>query len=151
MSTEVVYLYKHRGLICHEIELVRNKGSGQIGNYSKVKNRGYLEGRAFRLLQNSYSRLYPNLENFLINYELYMDLYMDAEKGGEAKMETNKRLTMTLLEFASLSGISKNLAYSLAKQDCLGVKIIRLGKRMLLSRKAALDLLNGNSDKSKGS
>ncbi|MFC2034882.1 hypothetical protein ACFLUJ_02040 [Chloroflexota bacterium] len=59
-------------------------------------------------------------------------------------METSERLTITITEFAKASGISKNLAYSLAKQDRLGVKVIYLGKRMVLSRKAVLALLEGN-------
>jgi len=60
------------------------------------------------------------------------------------KMQDNERLTMTIPEFADLSGISKNLAYSLAKQDRLGVKVIYLGKRMVLSRRAVLALLQGD-------
>jgi len=59
-------------------------------------------------------------------------------------MEDSERLTMTIKEFSELSGISKNHAYSLAKQDCLGIKVIYLGKRMLLSRKAVLALLEGD-------
>lgn len=65
-------------------------------------------------------------------------------------MENSERLTMTIPEFAEVSGISKNLAYSLAKQDRLGVKVIHLGKRMVLSRKAVLALLEGNGDKAEG-
>jgi len=57
-----------------------------------------------------------------------------------------ERLTMTLPEFAQASGISRNLAYSLAKQDRLGVKVIYLGKRMVLSRKAVEVLLSGNGE-----
>ncbi len=66
-------------------------------------------------------------------------------------MENNERLTMTIPEFADAAGISKNLAYSLAKQDRLGVKVIYLGKRMVLSRKAVCALLEGNGDKPEGS
>ena len=61
--------------------------------------------------------------------------------------DKTERLTMTIPEFAELSGISKNLAYSLAKQDRLGVKVIYLGKRMVLSRKAVEALLSGNGEK----
>jgi len=63
-------------------------------------------------------------------------------------MENNERLTMTIPEFADAAGISKN---SLAKQDRLGVKVIYLGKRMVLSRKAVCALLEGNGDKPEGS
>jgi len=56
-----------------------------------------------------------------------------------------ERLTMSIPEFAQASGISKNLAYSLAKQDRLGVKVIRLGKRSVLSRRAVEMLLQGDT------
>ena len=65
-------------------------------------------------------------------------------------MINNERLTMTIPEFAELSGISKNLAYSLARQDSLPVKVIKLGKRMVLSRKAVEALLSGNGEVSYG-
>ena len=51
---------------------------------------------------------------------------------------------MTIPEFASATGISKNLAYSLAREDRLPVKVIHLGKRMVLSRKAVLACLEGD-------
>lgn len=63
-----------------------------------------------------------------------------------AMVREGERLTMTLPEFARISGISKNLAYSLAKQDRLGVKVIYLGRRMVLSRKAVEALLSGNAE-----
>ncbi len=63
-------------------------------------------------------------------------------------MQDNERLTLTIPEFAAVSGISKNLAYSLARQNKLPVPIIRLGeKRMCVSRKAVLALLEGNGTK----
>lgn len=62
-------------------------------------------------------------------------------------MPDNERVTMNVVEFAERAGISKNLAYSLAKQDRLGVKVIHLGKRLVLSRKAVLALLEGNDIK----
>ena len=59
-------------------------------------------------------------------------------------MQDTERLTMTIPEFADATGISKNLAYSLARQDKLGVKVLRLGeKRMCLSRRAVLAWLEG--------
>ena len=61
-------------------------------------------------------------------------------------MGNSQRLTMTIPEFSEAAGISKNLSYSLAKQDRLGVKVIYLGKRMVLSRKAVLTLLEGGRE-----
>ena len=67
------------------------------------------------------------------------------EKITEAgKMEDNQKLTMTISEFAEASGISRNLAYDLARRDELPVPVIRLGRRMVLSRKSVLALLSGN-------
>lgn len=59
-----------------------------------------------------------------------------------------EKLTVTIPEFAEMARISKNQAYMLAANDKLGVPVIRLGKRMLLSRQAVLRLLNneGNGD-----
>lgn len=59
-------------------------------------------------------------------------------------MQNNERLTINIPEFCELTGISKNLGYALAKQDRLGVKVIHLGKRMVLSRRAVLALLEGD-------
>ena len=57
-------------------------------------------------------------------------------------MLDNERLTMTIPEFAAAMGCSKYLAYSLATQDKLPVKVIRLGEnRMVVSRKAVFALL----------
>jgi hypothetical protein len=61
-------------------------------------------------------------------------------------METSERLTMTIREFSKAAGCSTNLAYRLAKQDRLGVKVIYLGKRMVLSRRAVLAWLEGNGN-----
>ena len=63
-----------------------------------------------------------------------------------AKVVTEGRLTLTIPEFSRLAGISKNQAYALAATDSLGVPIIRLGRRMVLSRKAVLALLEGNGN-----
>lgn len=60
-------------------------------------------------------------------------------------MQDSERLTMTIPEFAQATGISKDLAYSLAREDRLPVPVIKLGgKRMVLSRRAVLALLEGN-------
>lgn len=63
-------------------------------------------------------------------------------------MKNDERLTMTISQFAAAIGCSRYLAYSLARQDKLPVRVIRLGeKRMVVSRKAVLDLLENNEDK----
>lgn len=62
-------------------------------------------------------------------------------------MQENERLTMNIKEFSVAAGISSNLAYSLAKQDRLGVKVIHLGKRMVLSRRAVEKLFQGDGQK----
>jgi predicted DNA-binding transcriptional regulator AlpA len=49
-------------------------------------------------------------------------------------MESDERLTMTLPEFAKASGCSRGLIYALAKRNQLPVEVIRLGRRMVLSR-----------------
>ncbi|MFC1875174.1 helix-turn-helix domain-containing protein [Chloroflexota bacterium] len=50
-------------------------------------------------------------------------------------------LTMTITEFAAVCSISRGLAYDLARRDKLPVPVIKLGKRMVLSRKAVVALL----------
>lgn len=61
-----------------------------------------------------------------------------------------EKLTVTIAEFSKLSGISKNHAYSLAARDSLGVPVIRLGKRLLLSRQAVLRLLDAENNGGNG-
>jgi excisionase family DNA binding protein len=57
-------------------------------------------------------------------------------------------LTMTIPEVAKALGISRGLAYELAKRDELPVKVIRLGnKRMVVPRRALERMLEGNEDK----
>lgn len=63
-----------------------------------------------------------------------------------AAMQTSERLTVTISEFAKLAGVSKNQAYSLAAADSLGVPVIRLGKRMVLPRRAVMRLLEGETN-----
>lgn len=60
-------------------------------------------------------------------------------------MQNNERLTMTIPEFAKATGVSKNLAYDLARRGELPVPIIHLGRRMVLSRRAVLALLDGDN------
>ena len=56
-------------------------------------------------------------------------------------------LTMTIPEVARALGISRGLAYELAKRNELPVKVLRLGeKRMVVSKRALEDLLSGRQD-----
>ena len=48
------------------------------------------------------------------------------------------RATATLGEVAALLGIGRSTAYELAQRDALPVPVIRLGRRLVVSR-AALD------------
>lgn len=65
-----------------------------------------------------------------------------------ARMDT---LTMTIPEVARALGISRGLAYELAKRDELPVKVLRLGeKRMVVSRRALEDLLSGRQNEKAG-
>jgi predicted DNA-binding transcriptional regulator AlpA len=55
----------------------------------------------------------------------------------------NERLTLSIPVAAVMLGISRGLAYELAAQDKLPVKVLRLGnKRMVLSKKALLEVLS---------
>jgi predicted DNA-binding transcriptional regulator AlpA len=61
-----------------------------------------------------------------------------------ARQRADDRLTMTIPEFAAVVGLSRNLAYSLARQGKLPVPVIKLGtRRMVVSRKAVDRLLSG--------
>lgn len=59
-------------------------------------------------------------------------------------MGSDASLTMTIPEVARALGISRGLAYDLARRDNLPVPVIKLGKRMVLSRKAVLALLEAS-------
>ena len=72
---------------------------------------------------------------------------MDTETN--SKVKNRQRMTMTIPEFAEATGCSKNLAYSLARQDKLPVQVIKLGsKLMVVSRKAVERLLSDSSEAS---
>jgi len=60
--------------------------------------------------------------------------------------DSEQSLIMTLPEFAKATGCSRGLIYSLAKRDKLPVPVIRLGRRLVLSRKAVLTLLSGDGE-----
>lgn len=65
-------------------------------------------------------------------------------------MTSQERLTMTIPEVAKTLGISSGLAYDLAKRDELPVPVIRCGRRLLLSRRALMALLERNGNKAGG-
>lgn len=54
---------------------------------------------------------------------------------------STESLVMSIPEFARVCSISRGLAYDLARRDALPIKVIRLGRRMVLSRKAVEALL----------
>jgi excisionase family DNA binding protein len=59
----------------------------------------------------------------------------------------NDSLTMTIPEVARVLGISRGLAYELARRGKLPVRVIRLGeKRMVVSRRSIELLLLSNGD-----
>ncbi len=61
-------------------------------------------------------------------------------------MEHKTRLTMTVAEAAAALGISKNLAYDLARRGELP-GVIRLGvKRLVVSRAKLLAVIRGETD-----
>jgi excisionase family DNA binding protein len=63
----------------------------------------------------------------------------------------NNTLTMTIPEAARALGISRGLAYELAKRDELPVRVIRIGeKRMVVSRHALEALLTGTHNDKEG-
>jgi len=58
---------------------------------------------------------------------------------------------MKIPEVARALGISRGLAYELARRDALPVPVIHLGRRLVLSRKAVSTLLEGGNGQDKGS
>lgn len=54
---------------------------------------------------------------------------------------SNESLVVSIPEFARVMGISRGLAYDLARRDALPVPVIRLGRRMVVSRAALLKML----------
>jgi predicted DNA-binding transcriptional regulator AlpA len=58
------------------------------------------------------------------------------------KMSTDN-LVMSIPEFARACSISSGLAYRLARENRLPIPVIRLGRRLVLSRKAVELLLQG--------
>ena len=56
-------------------------------------------------------------------------------------------MVMTIPEAAKTLGISRGLAYQLAGRDELPVKVIKCGRRLLVSRQALYDLLSNKNGK----
>jgi len=63
-------------------------------------------------------------------------------------MKENDPLVLTVLETAALLRISRNTAYSLISQG--KIPAVRLGKRLLIPRRALLRLLGGGADAEEG-
>ena len=55
----------------------------------------------------------------------------------------NERATVTIPEFARRFGIARSTAYALAEREALPVPVIRLGRRMVISRELMDRLLAG--------
>lgn len=57
--------------------------------------------------------------------------------------KSKERLTLTIKETAQLLGVSRNLAYERAKSGeiCPGLRVIKVGRRLLVSKKALEELL----------
>lgn len=59
--------------------------------------------------------------------------------------EITDRQTMNLADVAKVLGISRPVAYALAQKGELPVPVIRLGRRMVVSKRAVEALLNQTS------
>jgi predicted DNA-binding transcriptional regulator AlpA len=57
----------------------------------------------------------------------------------------HERATVTIPEFARRFGIARSTAYALAQQDALPVPVIRLGRRMVVSRDLLERVLAGEA------
>jgi len=76
------------------------------------------------------------------------ELFPDEQTVGSLLLQNSECLTMTIPEFAETTGCSRNLAFRLARQDRLPVKVIFIGqKRMCVSRQAVLALLSCDTQK----
>jgi len=56
-------------------------------------------------------------------------------------MQDSECLTVSLPSVAKALGISRGLCYQLARRDELPVKVLHLGKRMVVSKQSVLRLL----------
>jgi predicted DNA-binding transcriptional regulator AlpA len=71
---------------------------------------------------------------------------MDAESSA-GRLD---RLTLNIEDVARLLGINRSTAYELARRDALPVPVIRLGRRMVVSRRAMEALLGTDDDSGLG-
>lgn len=67
-----------------------------------------------------------------------------------ATLRKAKRETMSLEEFFEVLGYNRTSGYALAREDRLPVPVIRIGRRMLVSRRAVDDLLNRKHEDAPG-
>jgi predicted DNA-binding transcriptional regulator AlpA len=65
-------------------------------------------------------------------------------------MQTNQcnRAIATIEEVAETFGIARSTAYDLAKRDALPVPVIRLGRRLMVSRRALDHLFASDANRS---
>ena len=56
-----------------------------------------------------------------------------------------EKATLTIEEVAARLGIARSTAFALAKRDALPVPVIRLGRRLVVSREQVARLLAGES------
>jgi predicted DNA-binding transcriptional regulator AlpA len=56
-----------------------------------------------------------------------------------------ERRTLTIPEVATALGLGRSTAFALAKRDALPVPVIRLGRRLVVSRELVERLLAGES------
>jgi excisionase family DNA binding protein len=56
------------------------------------------------------------------------------------------RVTLTIVEAAQRLGISRTLAYELARRDEFPVRVVRLGRRLVVPEPALMRLLAGATD-----
>jgi len=59
----------------------------------------------------------------------------------ESSVSRLDRLTLNIEDVARLLGINRSTAYELARRNALPVPVIRLGRRMVVSRRAMEALL----------
>ena len=67
---------------------------------------------------------------------------MDSEPH-QARLQ---RLTLNVDDVAPLLGINRSTAYELIRRGTFPLPVIRLGRRLVVSRKAVADLLGDDAD-----
>jgi excisionase family DNA binding protein len=55
-----------------------------------------------------------------------------------------RRLTMNIDDVAPLLGINRSTAYELIRRNAFPLPVLKLGRRLLIPRKAVADLLGNN-------